>query len=60
MNQLKKAYAIQTTDTSDLVKKLTITQKFIKRKRKLLIIFMLNILLLTNLISEQQIIFRHD
>ena len=36
---------------SNLVKKLTITQKILKLKRKLLIIIMINILLLQNLIS---------
>ena len=39
---------------SNLVKKLTITQKILKLKRKLLIIIMINILLLQNLISSQQ------
>ena len=38
-------------NVSNLVKKLTITHKLIKLKRKLLIIFMINILLLQNLIS---------
>ena len=36
---------------SNLVKKLTIIQKLMKLKRKLLIIIMINILLLQNLIS---------
>ena len=39
---------------SNLVKKLTITQKLIKLKRKLPIIIMINILLLHNLVSWQQ------
>ena len=46
-----KVNNINTTDTSDLVKKLTITQKTMKFKRILLIIIMINILLLKNLIS---------
>ena len=37
---------------SNLVKKLTITQKLMKLKRKLLIIFSINKLLLHNLITE--------
>ena len=44
-----KINAIQTIDTSDLTKKLTITQKLMKLKRKYLI--MNNILLFLNLIS---------
>ena len=43
---MKKVNAIQTTGTSDIVKKITITQKSMKLKRKLLIIIMINILLL--------------
>ena len=46
-----KVNNINTTDTSDLVKKLTMTQKTMKFKRILLIIIMINILLLKNLIS---------
>ena len=38
-------------DVSNLVKKLTITQKSVKLKIKLLIIIMMNILLLQNFIS---------
>ena len=38
-------------DTSNLVKKLTITQRLMQLKRKLLIIVMINTLLLQNLIS---------
>ena len=34
-NQSKNANVIQTTDAGSLVKKLTITQKFVKLKRKL-------------------------
>ena len=41
--------AIQTIYTSDLVKKMTITQKLMRLKRKYLI--MINILLPKNLIS---------
>ena len=49
---VKKVKNIKTTDTSDLVKKLTITQKLMKLKIKLLLIMiMLNILLLKNLIN---------
>ena len=49
---VKKTDAIQTTDTSDLVKKLTITQKLINSERKLLILIIVtSILLLKNLIS---------
>ena len=42
------------TSTSNLVKKLTITQKLMKVKRVSLIIIMINILLLQNLISLWQ------
>ena len=38
-------------DTSNLVKKLTITQRLMQLKRKLLFIVMVNTLLLQNLIS---------
>ena len=48
---IKKFNAIQTTHTSNLVKKLTITQKLMTLKRNLLIMIMLNILLLKNLVS---------
>ena len=41
----------EITNVSNLVKKLTITQKLVKLKKKLLIIIMINILLLQNLIS---------
>ena len=40
---------------SNLVKKLTITQKLTQLKRKLLIIIMINILILQNLTSLQDI-----
>ena len=40
-------------NVSNLVKKLTITQKLVKLKRKLLIIIMINVLLVQNLISLQ-------
>ena len=47
---VKKVNAVQTTDTRDLVKKkLTIMQKLIKLKRKLLITIMINLLLLKSL-----------
>ena len=42
---VKKVNNIKTTDTSDLVKKLNMTQKFVKFKRKYLIIIMINMLL---------------
>ena len=50
---VKKVNNIETTDNSDLVlKKLTITQKLITLKIKLLVIMiMINILLLKNLIN---------
>ena len=44
MNQLKKMNNINATDISDLVKKkLMITQKLMKLKKKLLIMIMINI-----------------
>ena len=42
---------MQAIDNNDLVNKLTITQKLMKMKRKLLIMIMINILLLKNIIS---------
>ena len=48
---VKNVNAVQTTDTSNLVKKLTMTQKLVKLKRKYLIMIILNLLLLKNLIS---------
>ena len=48
---VKKAININPTDTSDLVKKLNITQRLIKLKRKLLFMVMVNILLLKYLIN---------
>ena len=51
MNKLKKKNTIQITDTSNLVKKLTIIQKLIKMKRKLPIMIIINIFLLKNLRS---------
>ena len=48
---VEKLNKINATDTSDLVKNLTATQKLMKLKRKLLILIMLNILLLKNLIN---------
>ena len=47
----KKFNGIKTTDTSDLVKKMTMTQKLEKLERKYLIMIMINILLLMKLIS---------
>ena len=47
---VKKVNGIQTTDISNLVRiKLTITQKFVKMKRKYLIMIMVDILLHKNL-----------
>ena len=55
MNQLKKVNAIQASDTGDLFKKkLSITQKLMKLKRKLLIMIMINILLFKNLSQRQE------
>ena len=48
---VKKVNNINTTDTSNSVKKLTLTQKLVKLKTKLLIMIMVNILLLKNLIK---------
>ena len=48
---VKRVNNINTTDTSDLVKKLTATHKLMKLKRKLLIIIMIDILLFKNLIN---------
>ena len=48
---VKKVNAIQITDTSYLVKKLTKTQNLVKFKGKYLIMILVNILLHRNLIS---------
>ena len=49
---VKKVNNVSTTNTNDLVKKLIITQKLIKLKRKLLLtMIMINILLLKNFIN---------
>ena len=40
-----------TIDTSDILNKLTTTQKLMKLKRKYMIVIMINIILLLNLIS---------
>ena len=48
---VKKVNAIQITDTSYLVKKLTKTQTLVKFKGKYLIMILVNILLHRNLIS---------
>ena len=53
---VEKVNSIKTADTTDLVKKLIMTQKLLKLKRKHLIMIMVNILLLKNLISPRQII----
>ena len=42
----KKVSDINSTDTSDLVKKLTISQKLTKLKRRLVMMIMINVLLL--------------
>ena len=47
---VKKVNAIQTTNTINLLKKLTMTQKLVKLKRKYLVIIMVNTILLKNLI----------
>ena len=49
-----------TADISNLIKKLTMTQKLVKLKITLLIMIMINILLLQNLISKQQKILQPD
>ena len=48
---VKKVNTIRITDTSNLVKKADYNTKINKMKRKLLIMVMLNILLLSNLIG---------
>ena len=48
---VKKVNAIQITDTSYLLKKLTKTQNLVKFKGKYLIMILVNILLHRNLIS---------
>ena len=50
MQRLKKVNVIQTTDTSNLVKKTDYNSKINEIKKKLLILIMINILLLKNLI----------
>ena len=47
---VKKVNLIQTSDTSNLFKKVTMTQKLMKLKKKLIIV-MINILLLKSLIN---------
>ena len=49
-----------TADVSNLIKKLTITQKLVNLKITLLILIMINILLLQNLMSKQQNILQPD
>ena len=60
MNWLKKTNVLQTTDSSNLVKKLTITQYLIKLKIKFMIMIMINILLLKNFINQGQLILPQD
>ena len=48
---INKLNAIQTTDTSTLVKKMTMIQKQVKLERNYLNKIMMNVLLLMNLIS---------
>ena len=50
IQRLKKVNVIQTTDTSNLVKKTDYNSKINEIKKKLLILIMINILLLKNLI----------
>ena len=60
VNWLKKTNVLQTTDSSNLVKKLTITQYLMKLKIKVMIIIMINILLLKNFINQDQLILPQD
>ena len=60
MNWLKKTNVLQATDSSNLVKKLTITQYLIKLKIKFMIMIMINILLLKNFINQDQLILPQD
>ena len=58
---VKRVNAIKTTDTSDLVKKLTAIQKVVKLKRKYLImIIIISILLLidTNRLTAEKLAVR--
>ena len=58
---VKRVNAIKTTDTSDLVKKLTTIQKVVKLKRKYLImIIIISILLLidTNRLTAEKLAVR--
>ena len=49
---VKKVKAIQAVDAGNLVKKLTMTQKLVKLKKKLLImVIVINILVLKNLMT---------
>ena len=50
INQFKKVNANETTDTSNLVKKLTMTQKIVKLKQNFIMII-INMLLRKNLIN---------
>ena len=57
---VKKVNNVNTTDTSDLVKKTDYNTKINVIKRKLLIMIMLIIVLLKNLINWHQIILLQD
>ena len=58
---IKKVNTIQATDTSNLVKKPTLTQRLTKLKRKLLImIIVISILLHKSLIRKRQKILLQD
>ena len=50
INRLKKVNVIQTTDTSNIVKKIDYNSKINEIKKNVLIMIMINILLLKNLI----------
>ena len=61
----KMPKVIQSFSQSNLIiviqwKKLTITRKLVKLKRKLLIMITINILILQNLINQQEKIFLED
>ena len=57
---VKKVNVTQATDTSNLVRYLTMIQKLVKLKRKYLIMIMVNILVHKNVISRRQIILQQD
>ena len=57
---VKKANNINSTNTSNLVKKTGYNTKFLKLKRGLLIMILINIVLLNNLIRQRQPILQQD